>query len=430
MFVADCCAFHEKNNIKHLTSVFFLHYITEIGLKNRNVRCICLMFPITHNVIFYSSFFDKLMKLSFQKLFFILAFLFGFFAVMVLAKTVLISLSMALLIAFILLPVVKKLESWRLNKMLSAFIALFASFLLIAGGITLFSAQIMNLSDQLDDFTAKILGVLSDVAVFVNSNINFIDDLNKKELVEKGKEWLQDSSGALIKNTFSGTTSFLSGMLTTIIFTFLILIYREGLTNAFVAFGNDENKGKIFRMLKNIQNVGKKYLSGMFLLIIILGCANSLGLWIIGLDSPFLFGFLAAFLSIVPFVGTTIGATIPVLYAFMSSDSIWVPVAVMILFWVIQLVESNFLNPIIVGGSVHVNALVAILSLLIGASVWGIAGMVLFLPFAAMLKALCEEFDQLKPVAMLLSDDISGEKNEKLNTSQWIEKVKGWFKGK
>jgi predicted PurR-regulated permease PerM len=165
----------------------------------------------------------------------------------------------------------------------------------------------------------------------------------------------------------------------------------------------------------------------MFLLIIILGFANSIGLLIIGIDSPFLFGFLAAILSIVPYIGTTIGATIPVLYALMSSDSIWVPVAVMVLFWSIQTIESNFLSPKIVGSSVNVNALVAILSLLIGASVWGIAGMILFLPFAAMLRVVCEEFEQLKPIAMLISDDISGDKTEGGKTSKWIEKIKTFY---
>ncbi|WP_373524083.1 AI-2E family transporter [Aquiflexum sp.] len=367
------------------------------------------------------------MKLSFQQLFFILAFIFGLFAVMVLAKTVLIPLSMALLISFILYPVVKKLEGWGLNTLLSAFLSLLMLFVIIGGGITLFSAQIMNLSDQLNDFSGKIMNTLSEAIVFINSNVHFIGDLNREELVENGKDWLKESSGSLIQNTFSGTASFLTGLLTTIIFTFLILIYRKGLTKAFVAFGDDKHKGKIFRMLQNIQSVGKKYLSGMFLLILILGFANSLGLLIIGIDSPFLFGFLAALLSIVPFVGTTIGATIPVLYAFMSSDSLWVPIAVMLLFWGIQIIESNFLNPKIVGSSLNVNALVAILSLLIGAAVWGVAGMVLFLPFAAILKVICEEFDQLKPIAMLISDDISGDNKEGDKTSRWVEKIKGWF---
>jgi predicted PurR-regulated permease PerM len=367
------------------------------------------------------------MKLSFQQLFFTLAFIFGLFAVMVVAKAVLIPLSMALLISFILFPAVKKLEGWGLNKLISAFLSLLMLFVIIGGGIALFSTQIMNLSDQLSDFTGKIMSTLTEAIVFINDNVNFIDELNSDELIENGKEWLKESSGTLLQNTFSGTASFFTGLVTTIIFTFLLLIYREGLTKAFVAFADEENKSRVFKMLKKIQRVGKQYLSGMFLLIIILGFANSIGLWIIGIDSPFLFGFLAALLSIIPFIGTTIGATIPVLYAFMSTDSLWTPIAVMLLFWVIQIVESNFLNPKIVGSSLNVNALVAILSLLVGSSVWGIAGMVLFLPFAAILKVICEEFDQLKPIAMLISDDISRDKKKEQKTSKWIEKVKGWF---
>lgn len=368
------------------------------------------------------------MKLSFQQLFFVLAFIFGLFAVLVIAKTVLIPLSMALLLSFILFPVVKRLERLGLNKLISAFITLLVLFAIIGGSITLFSAEIMSFSHKFRDFTGKIMSILTDAVVYVNRNVHFIDEIRRGELLDEGKDYLKESSGTFIQNTFSGTATFLTGLISTIIFTFLFLIYRGGLTKAIVAFGDDNNKVKIFRMLKNIQSVGKQYLSGMFLLILILGCANSLGLLIIGIDSPFFFGFLAAILSIIPFVGTTIGAIIPVLYAFMTSDSLWIPIAVIILFWTIQIIESNFLNPKIVGSSLNVNALAAILSLLVGASVWGIAGMVLFLPFAAILKVICEEFNELKPIAMLISNDISSDTDKKSENFKWMETIKGWFK--
>lgn len=367
------------------------------------------------------------MKISFRRLFFILSFLIGLVAIMMLAEAVLIPLSMALLISFILFPVVKKLESWGLNKPFSAFFSLLLLFGILGGGITLFSAEIMDLIDQVYNLTGKIMAAFSDLVVMFNNQVNFIDDLNKEELVANGKDWLKQSSGSMIKRTFDNTTSFLTGLVSAIIFSFLFLIYRVGLTKAFIAFGDSDNESKILRMLKNIQKVGQKYLSGMFILILILGFANSIGLWIIGIDSPFLFGFLAAFLAIVPYIGTLIGAIIPILYAFMTSDSLWVPLAVIALFWVVQLVESNFLNPKIVGSSLNVNPLFAILSLLIGASIWGVAGMILFLPFAAILKVFCEEFEQLRPVAMLISSDV-GENKEKSGSSKWVKKVKGWFK--
>jgi predicted PurR-regulated permease PerM len=368
------------------------------------------------------------MTLSFPKLFFILAFIFGLFAVMVLARPVLIPLSLALLISFILFPVAQKLESWRINRLLAAFLSLLMMLLIMGGFLALFSTQIMNLSSQLSEFSAKIMDTLTDVIVYINGNVKFIGDLNRDELIEDGKIWVQQSSGSLLQSTFSTTATFLTGVFTTIVFTFLILIYRDGLTKAFVSFGDKENRVRIFKMLQNIQRVGKQYLSGMFVLMLILGFANSVGLLLIGIDSPFLFGFLAAFLSIIPFVGTAIGAIIPVLYAFMISDSLWEPIAVLIWFWAIQVIESNFLNPKIVGSSLHVNALVAILSLLVGAAVWGIAGMILFLPFVAILKVICEEFDELKPVAMLISDNISGDEKKRTKPYYWVEMVKRWFK--
>ncbi len=368
------------------------------------------------------------MHLSFQKIFFALAISFGIFAVLYFAKAILIPIGMALLISFILFPVSKKLESWGTSKIIGAFLSLLLLFLIVGGGITLFSTQIIRLSDELSNFTDKITSTLTDVILFVNKNVRFLDDFNREELIKRGEEWLSNSSGALLRNTFSSSASFLAGLLTTIIFTFLFLIYRQGLTQAFMQFGSEEHRARIFHMLKNVQDVGKKYLSGMFILILILGFANSIGLWIIGIDSPFLFGFLAALLSIIPYVGTTIGATIPVLYAFMSSDQLWVPLAVIGLFWGIQTIESNFLSPKIVGSSLNVNALAAILSLLIGGSIWGIAGMVLFLPFAAMLKVFCKEFDQLQPLSMLIGSEFVGNDDEKDDKpSKLTKKIKGWF---
>lgn len=364
------------------------------------------------------------MTISFQKTFYVIATVFSLFAIMVFAQSILFPIFLALMLSFILFPVARKFERWGLNNMLSAFLSMLMSFILVGGLLVLFSTQLMSLSGELTDFTDKIMKLFTDVLVYVNNNFNFIDNLNREELLNKATEWFKDSAGSLVGKTVNSTSNFLTGLVTVTIYTYLILIYRNSLTNAFVKIAKKENYQNVRKMLSNIQQVGQKYLSGMFVLILILGTANSLGLWIIGIDSPLLFGFLAATLSIIPYVGTTLGATIPVLYAFMSHDQIWMPIAVAILFWAIQLIESNFLSPKIVGSSLNVNPLAAILSLIIGAAVWGVAGMILFLPFAAMLKVFCEQFEELRPVAMLINNQ---EENEKSKDTPLINRVKSWF---
>lgn len=344
------------------------------------------------------------MTVSFQKLFFTIATVFALFAILVLAKTVLIPLVFALLAAFILLPVTKKFEDWGAGKIMSAFLSLFSLFLIIGGVIFLFSTQIIQLSENINEFQGKIIGVFADVTLFINKNIAFAPDLEQGELLEKLKTWANESTGTLVNQTFSSTASIITGLLSAIIFTFLILLYRKGLVNAFVHFYPKEERNKASEMLKSVQQVGQKYLSGMILIILILGFLNSIGLWIIGIDSPFLFGFFAAVLAIIPYVGTVFGAAVPILYSFMSDNAIWMPIAIAIFFWLIQFIESNFLTPKIVGGNLRVNALAAILSIIIGASIWGVAGMILFLPLTAMLKVVCDEYDELKPVALLIGN--------------------------
>ncbi|NDP22524.1 MAG: AI-2E family transporter [Paludibacter sp.] len=368
------------------------------------------------------------MNLSFQKLFFAIATVFLLFAIMVLAKSILVPLSIALLISFILFPLAKKFESWRIGNTFAAFLSIFAVIIFIGGVIFFFSSQIINIAKEFSNFKDKIILAFTDVTIFLNNNVSLIENLEKNELFDQMKGWLAKSSGSLVTKTVSSSAAFLAGLLATIVFTFLFLIYRDGLTNAFLAFSTEDKRERVLKMFKSVQQVGQKYLFGMILLTVVIGLANSIGLLIIGIENPFLFGFLGAALAIIPYIGTTMGAIIPVIYAFVSYDSIWTAVAVAILFWVVQLVADNFLTPRIVGGSLKINALTAILSLFVGAAVWGLAGMILFLPFAAMLRVICEEFEELKPIALIIGEQNKEEGDgRKLFLLRWWEKLKGRF---
>ncbi|MBQ19364.1 MAG: AI-2E family transporter [Flavobacteriales bacterium] len=368
------------------------------------------------------------MNISFQKLFFALATSCLVFVVLIFAKSILIPLAFALFLSFILFPLTKRFERWGMNDLIAAFLSIFIVFLVLSGGIYIFSAQLIGLSKELTDFQEKVLDVIANATVYINNNINFVEDLNKDQLLEENRGWLQKTAGALAQQTFNSTANFITGLFATIIFTFLILIYRKGLTKGFVAFAAKENHNRIFKMLKSIQQVGQQYLFGMILLIIIIGLANSFGLMIIGVDHPFLFGFFAATLSIIPYIGTAFGAIIPILYTMMAYNSFFMGVQVAILFWAVQLITDNFLSPKIVGGSLKINALTTILSLIIGATIWGVAGMVLFLPFAAMLKVICQEFDTLKPIALLIGTQDSEEENKEIFINKWKKKIAAWRK--
>ncbi len=367
------------------------------------------------------------MNLSFQKLFYAIATVFAIFAILVLAKPILIPLSIALLISFILFPLAKKFETWKINKIFAAFLSIFSVILIILGVVYFFSTQIINISKEFTHFQDRIINAFADITVYINNNVSFVENLERNELFNRMKEWLNDSKGFLISKTVNSTATFMAGLLAIIVFTFLFLIYRDGLTQAFLAFSPKDKRKRVFKMLKSVQQVGQKYLFGMLFLTIVIGLANSIGLLIIGIDNPFLFGFLGAALAIIPYIGGVMGAIIPIIYAFISYDSLWMAVAVALLFWFVQLVSDNFLTPKIVGESLKINALTAILSLFIGAAVWGLAGMILFLPFVAMLRVICEEYEELKPIALIMGEQNKNERDGNGKISVWWEKIKKRF---
>jgi len=368
------------------------------------------------------------MNISFQKMFFAIATTFALFAILVVGRTILIPISFALLISFILLPLANRFEKWKVNRMFAALFSILTTILVLVGGIYLFSTQIVSIASEFSHFQEKIITVLAEATAWLNSNIGIIPNLEKDDLMNQLKSWLSESSGSLVQQTFSDSAIFLTGLIATIIFTFLFLIYREGFKQAVILYFPEEKREKAFKMLKSIQQVGQKYLVGVILIVIVIGIINSLALLIIGMDYPFFFGFLAAILAIIPYVGTTLGSTIVVLYAFMTYDSLWIPIAVMVIFWFIQLVESNFLSPKIVGGTLKVNALAAIISIIVGATIWGVAGMILFLPITAMLKVICQEYEELKPIALFIGEQNVKEKSIDTEVlSNWGVKIKNLF---
>jgi predicted PurR-regulated permease PerM len=306
------------------------------------------------------------MRISFQKVFYTLATVVVVFMVLFFAKTVLIPLTFAFLIACILFPLAKKVEFWGASKIISATLAIACLLLLAFGTIAFLSNQIIHIAENLIDFKVKVLSVFTETTLFINNDIGFFPKLEKNELLFKIKNLLNKSAGALLSQTFNSTANIIFGLLTSIIFAFLILIYRKGIIHALVSFYPTKHKHIAFNMFQSVQRVGQQYFFGMMVIVLILGVVNSVGLWIIGIENPFLFGFLAALLALIPYAGTFLGAAIPVLYSFLYSNSVWTPITIAIYFWLVQLIESNYLTPKIVGGNLKINAFTSIISIIIG----------------------------------------------------------------
>lgn len=370
-------------------------------------------------------------NLSFKNLFYVLASVSIFGTILSFGESLLVPVAFGVLIAMILYPVCTWLEKKGAKRVWAIILALLGVTIIIAGLGVLFSAQLVSMSKEFGNFAGKLSEIFQNVIVFFNEQITILPEISKEDLKEKGTKWIESVSGGLLKGTLSGTGALLTGMTLCVIYVFLLLLYRSALAKAISKFVPEPKRNSFIEMLHKMRTVGQQYVGGMFLLILILGVLNTIGLLIIGIDYPFFFGFLAAFLAVIPYVGTALGGLLPALFSLMNGDPYWMPIAVVLVFWFIQALEGNFLSPMIVGGNLNINPLAAILALITGGLIWGVAGMILFLPYVAVLKVACDHYEELQPVGMMLKDDLNESEDSKVTKKfkEWFKRIKSKVKG-
>ena len=187
----------------------------------------------------------------------------------------------------------------------------------------------------------------------------------------------------------------------------------------------DTSTQKVDHVLSKIQQSVQNYITGLGLVILIVAVLNITGLLILGIDYAFFFGALGALLTIIPYVGIFIGALLPILMSLVTKDSAWYAVGVAGIFFFVQILEGNFITPNVVGSKVSINPLVAIVGLILGGMLWGAPGMILAIPFMAVIKVIFDSVEGLQPYGFVLgdSDEVKAENKDLVDTiSEGIKK--------
>ena len=194
----------------------------------------------------------------------------------------------------------------------------------------------------------------------------------------------------------------LVGIVVISVYVFLMLLYRHIFINFVQKLApKDQESEKVSR---EVANVSKQYLAGRFIVIGIVAVINSVGLTLIGIKQGIFFGVLAALLDLIPYIGIIIGAGLPLIMSLVNHEKMWPFFAVLGLFVFVQLLENYYLTPRIVGSHVRLSPLFTLIAVLIGGYVWGVAGMILFIPFLAMLKIIFDHIRPLHPYGYLIGD--------------------------
>jgi predicted PurR-regulated permease PerM len=312
-------------------------------------------------------------------------------------------LAFSFLLAMLLYPLCRKLESWKLPRVTAIFVCLIllTSSLVLMGYLIV--NQILDFSDQMPLFTSKMEALTSKTQTWASRNFH----ISRAKQMNEVKKYSMD----LVKNSASYLSSFLSSAGNTLaniaivpIFVFFIMLYRDFFRHFFYRVFGRVKRANIDHVLSKIYAVVQGYLAGLFLVILIVAALNTLGLWLLDIDYALFFGILAAVLLLIPYIGIMIGSILPILFALITKDSALSALGVAGVFGFVQMLEGNFITPHIVGSKVSINPLAAMVALILGGQLWGIGGLVLALPLTAILKVVLDSVDGLKPYGFLLGD--------------------------
>ena len=329
--------------------------------------------------------------------------LFVFIAMLYIAQDILLPLVFAVLIAIVLQPVLKIFLRLGINRVISIIITLFLTIIVIAAfGLFLYS-QISRFSDSWPILVEKFNTTSNEIITYLSGYFD-INPMKIHEWIKQTQSEIINANTAMIGKTLSQVGGWLVAVFLVPVYIFLILLY-EPLILEFIhkVFGKS-NQNQVGEVVGQTKTVIQRYLFGLMIEAVIVATLQAGTLFIMGIEYAILLGILGALLNTIPYIGGLVAVALPMMVAMITIDSAMYPIYILVVYYIIQLIDNNFIVPKIVASKVKINALFSIIVVIAGNVLWGIPGMFLSIPLLAIVKLIFDNIEPLKPWGLLLGD--------------------------
>jgi predicted PurR-regulated permease PerM len=329
-------------------------------------------------------------------------------AVMYFGRTFIIPIVFAALLAMLMAPLCRRLDGWGFPRALSTIVCVLILAAVVVGMGAVIGAQFATFGKDVDKIKKKGTEMVQQGQAYIEKRFGVAPEKQEEVVKDQAKKAQQSQNakggGGMVTNVLSGITSAVAGIILTLVFTFLFIFSKEKYESFFLRLYKDEDERKVKKIVSDISTVAQKYLTGRAMSITIIWVLYSIGLSIVGIKNAILLAGVAALLTVIPYVGTVLGGLFPVMMALVTEDSMQPALMAVLVMFVIQTVDNYFIEPNIVGGEVSLSALTSILSILAGGMIWGVAGMILFLPMFGIIKIICDHVEPLQPIGYVIGD--------------------------
>lgn len=300
------------------------------------------------------------------------------------------------IIAYLLNPLVKFFARESIPRWLSSggILLMFLFFLMVVLALVIppLTREAIALAKALPDYIDRASQYLAPYVGWVQARLGDGSTQDLPSLIKENISGFMTGAGGVIVGLKAGGAAAASAI-TTLVLTPLVAFFMMKDWPRITRWVNDLYPRQHEAMIKDLwTQIDRKiagFIRGQLLVAFFLGLGYAIALTIAGLNYGFLIGIVAGVLSIIPLVGSTIGLLISVIVAYIQTGGEWSYVAIIAGIFIFgQLIEGNILSPKLLGDNVGMHPLWVLFALLAGGSLFGIVGMLIAVPVAAIVGVL------------------------------------------
>jgi predicted PurR-regulated permease PerM len=334
-------------------------------------------------------------------------------AVLYLAADVLIPLALAILLAFLLAPAVRRLERWKLSRIPATLIVSVFGFGIILGVGAIAATQAVSLAAKLPEYRQNIVHKIHalrhpDGRSTFGKAAAAIKDIEKQAAPERPPMPVKETPAS----AFEALAQFLAPVakpaamtLAVIVFTVLFLLNREAMRERLIGLLGTSRISATTRAMGEASTRVSRYLGTQLVVNAMFGIPFGIALWLIGIPNALLFGLLGMVLRFVPYVGVWIAAAMPIALSFAISDG-WTPALWTAgVFVALELTLAYVIEPWLYGKSAGLSPIAVIAAVLFWTWLWGPIGLLLATPLTVCVAVIGRHIPEFGYFNMLLGTD-------------------------
>jgi len=329
--------------------------------------------------------------------------LIAFMTILYVAQSIIIPIVFAIIIATLLQPVVNFFVWFKLNRIVAIVMTMLLTFLFIAGFGALLFSQASRFSESWPVLVDKFTVILSDTITWASGYFD-INPVKIHEWIANTKSEIINTSSAAIGQTLVAVGSWIVVLFLVPVYVFMILFYQPLLLDFIRKLFAETHQSQVSEIVTQTKTVIQRYLFGLVIEAVIVATLDATALLIIGIQYAILLGIIGALLNVIPYIGGIVAVAMPMVIAIATKSSAWYAFYVLAAYYLIQMIDNNYIVPKIVSSKVKINALFSIIAVIAGNALWGIPGMFLAIPLLAIVKLIFDHIEPLKPWGFLLGD--------------------------